>query len=119
MCPANLKYFDTEYGEPQEIAGKNAAEIEERCQQVETYMKEKVNKLSMYLSVRETCMNRDKLCTKWSVEGECEKNPAWMMINCAVSGKLRTVFFLFYYIRDGFLPIFILPVACMLFLRKD
>jgi prolyl 4-hydroxylase len=82
-CPENLKYFETNWGEPQESSGPNAAKIEEVIQQTEVYMNEKVYKLGMYLSVRTDCINRDKLCSKWASEGECQNNPMWMTIHCA------------------------------------
>lgn len=85
VCPSNLQYFDTDYGEPQEISGKDSAKIEKRIQDAEKYMKTKVAKLTMYHSVRDSCINRDKLCSKWAADGECENNPNWMLINCAVS----------------------------------
>jgi hypothetical protein len=80
-CPSNIKYIETDYGEPQEISGENFNKIEKRVQDAERYMKTKVAKHSMYQFVRDSCMNRDKLCSQWATEGECEKNPAWMLIN--------------------------------------
>lgn len=82
-CPKNLKYFETDWGEPQESSGSKTAQIEEVIHETETYMKEKVYKQAMYISVRNECLNRDKLCSKWASEGECKKNPQWMHIHCA------------------------------------
>ena len=81
-CPSNLKIFDTDYGEPQESYGENAAKIEKIVEETEKYMKNKVYKQAMYITVRDECLNREKLCSKWASEGECEKNPMWMTTNC-------------------------------------
>ncbi|CAB9509401.1 Prolyl 4-hydroxylase subunit alpha-2 [Seminavis robusta] len=82
-CPANLKFFDNEYGEPQEISGDNAADIEKLVQEADVYMTTKIRTKTMYHSVKDKCFNRDKLCSKWATEGECQKNHLWMQVNCA------------------------------------
>ena len=81
-CPSNLRIFDTDYGEPQESYGENAEQIVKIIEETETYMKEKVYKQSLYVTVKDDCINRDKLCSKWASEGECGKNPMWMTTNC-------------------------------------
>jgi hypothetical protein len=82
-CPVNLKYVDMGYGEPQESSGDNATAIDKLIQDTQVYMKTTVMKRAIYLTVRDDCINRDKLCSKWATEGECTNNKLWMTINCA------------------------------------
>ena len=37
------------------------------------------------LGGREECVDMDKRCKKWAVDGECTKNKAWMIKNCRLS----------------------------------
>jgi ShK domain-like len=82
-CPANLKFVDIGYGEPQESSGENAAAIDQAIQETQGYMENTVKKRAMYVTVRNDCMNKDKLCSKWAAEGECANNNLWMALNCA------------------------------------
>jgi len=81
-CPADFQIFDNHWGEPQECYGDNADKIKQIVKDTEVYMTTKVYKQSLYLSVRQICLNRDKLCSKWAAEGECQNNPMWMTTNC-------------------------------------
>lgn len=36
-----------------------------------------------YAPVKNTCKNRHELCSYWSMIGECDRNPAYMKVNCA------------------------------------
>lgn len=40
------------------------------------------------LFLTEECTDNHKLCQYWAQTGECNKNPAWMNVNCAKSCRL-------------------------------
>lgn len=43
------------------------------------------SELSRDISLHDRCLNRNELCTDWAVRGDCEKNPAFMLSNCAAA----------------------------------
>lgn len=46
-----------------------------------------INVMSL-IFLTEECSNNHKLCQYWAQTGECNKNPAWMNVNCAQSCRL-------------------------------
>lgn len=79
MCPLRR----LEYGEPQIADGEREDETREAMRKTDEYMKNVVFVKDEYSSVRSDCKNRDSLCSFWAVLGECEANPAYMIIQCA------------------------------------
>ena len=73
------------YGELQEVSGQKRKETLDLITRVNKYMKDEVFKLEKYVAVRHECKNRHGLCAFWAVLGECEANPAYMLLNCAPS----------------------------------
>jgi prolyl 4-hydroxylase len=75
--------FGAEYGEPQTAEGDRSEETLALIAKTDEYMKTKVFVEEEYRSVRTDCRNRDPLCSFWAVQGECEANPGYMIIQCA------------------------------------
>lgn len=75
------------YGEPQSLQGFDASYM----LKVDEYMRTVVAVEDKYKDIREHCKNGNRLCTYWAnlnadpapVGGECDKNPAYMLVNCA------------------------------------
>lgn len=80
---AKDKRIGSDMGEPQLIDGDRTEEILKHIADTRLYLKEKVMIEPQYEKVRDICVNKHASCTFWSVIGECEKNPAYMHINCA------------------------------------
>lgn len=72
-----------EYGEAQLAEGQRAEETRALIAKTDEYMKSRVFVEDEFRSVRSDCKNRDPLCSFWAVEGECEANPSYMIIQCA------------------------------------
>ena len=92
-CPGyrQLKLSDgSTFGVPQQITGARAADIEALVEETERYMREEVHADDRYKEVREGCTNRNELCAFWAVIGECQANPKFMEIECAVSSSQLT-----------------------------
>jgi prolyl 4-hydroxylase len=71
------------YGSKQRADGQEEIETYRRIKQAHKYMVEQVAIESIYDSVRESCKNRDELCSFWAGTGECEKNSDYMRSNCS------------------------------------
>lgn len=76
---------DSTYGEIQKFDGDKSLETQQRIQEVNDYMFNKVFVKPEYKSVRKECKNRHELCAFWAVIGECDANPSYMTLNCAPS----------------------------------
>ena len=72
-----------EYGEAQLAEGQRAEETRALIAKTDEYMSSRVFVEDEFRSVRSDCRNRDPLCSFWAVEGECEANPSYMIIQCA------------------------------------
>lgn len=72
-----------DFGEAQVVDSKHEASILERIQEARAYLHDEVLVDPKYRDVRDFCRNKHADCAFWSVIGECEKNPAYMKINCA------------------------------------
>merc|ERR1712038_1938041 len=74
-----------EYGKPQSLNEnlENYNELVEVIEKMEKYMTEEIagNPDLSYLSSR--CKNRHADCAFWSLLGECDENPGYMLTNCA------------------------------------
>lgn len=75
------------FGEVQSIDGTRAEETQQKIDEIIDYMRNEVHAKPEYISVRKECINRHELCAFWAVIGECDKNPAYMTLNCAPSCK--------------------------------
>ncbi|CAJ1947709.1 unnamed protein product [Cylindrotheca closterium] len=72
------------FGEKQVADGGERRQTIARVKATIDYMaSEKFTKLSP--AIKESCMNRNELCAFWAILGECEKNEAYMVIQCAPS----------------------------------
>ncbi len=79
-CPEILS--SNFYGEDQECQGEYYEELLDRVAKMDKYMLEEVSTPD-YDKVRDQCKNRNKMCIYWAHIGECEKNPSFMLTNCA------------------------------------
>ncbi|GAX16815.1 prolyl 4-hydroxylase [Fistulifera solaris] len=77
------KRIGADMGEPQVIDGDRTEEILKHIADTRVYLKEKVMVEPQYEKVRDICMNKHTSCTFWAVIGECDKNPAYMELQCA------------------------------------
>ncbi|CAB9511391.1 prolyl 4-hydroxylase [Seminavis robusta] len=74
-CPSFVEnHWDDE---PQIAYGPLKDEIQYIIQKTEAYMKESV------YAKKDQCRNKHRGCSHWSLLGECEKNPRWMLEDCA------------------------------------
>mmetsp|Transcript_10336 Transcript_10336/g.15539 ORF Transcript_10336/g.15539 Transcript_10336/m.15539 type:complete len:504 (-) Transcript_10336:508-2019(-) len=75
----------SKYGKRQNLNpnNNNYDQLVEVLEKMEKYMTEEIidNPKLNYLSAR--CKNRHKECAFWSIVGECDANPAYMLTNCA------------------------------------
>ena len=78
-----LHVLGAEYGEAQLAEGNRAEETRALIAKTDEYMRTRVLVEDEFRSVRSDCKNRDPLCSFWAVEGECEANPSYMIIQCA------------------------------------
>eukprot|EP00549_Striatella_unipunctata_P007896 CAMPEP_0118724462 /NCGR_PEP_ID=MMETSP0800-20121206/32590_1 /TAXON_ID=210618 ORGANISM="Striatella unipunctata, Strain CCMP2910" /NCGR_SAMPLE_ID=MMETSP0800 /ASSEMBLY_ACC=CAM_ASM_000638 /LENGTH=470 /DNA_ID=CAMNT_0006633037 /DNA_START=34 /DNA_END=1446 /DNA_ORIENTATION=- len=74
-----------DFGEEQVAEGEYITETLAVIHKSRDYVENVVWKDDKFISVREECKNRHELCAFWAVLGECEKNPNYMLLNCAPS----------------------------------
>jgi hypothetical protein len=82
-APKTNTGLGADLGEPQQLDEKNAEEIRERIAAAREYMQTEVRMNSTYEKVRPMCKNNHQSCAFWSVLGECENNPGYMLVNCS------------------------------------
>ncbi|KAL7561139.1 hypothetical protein ACA910_004621 [Epithemia clementina (nom. ined.)] len=77
--------FGSDMGTPQELVAGSREElqVQRRIQEARTYMQTVGHQDPSYRSVRSHCINHHEMCAFWAVLGECDKNPAYMKLNCA------------------------------------
>lgn len=76
----------TEFGIKQEATGSEKYKTLKVIRESIEYMQsDEIEDLPE--KVAENCLNRKELCAFWAVVGECEKNEAYMLVNCAPSCK--------------------------------
>jgi prolyl 4-hydroxylase len=76
----------TEFGVKQVAKGAEKQQTLQVIRESIEYMKgREVENLSP--KIMEECLNRKELCAFWAVVGECSKNEAYMLVNCAPSCK--------------------------------
>ena len=73
----------TDFGELQQVSGDDWKATVDVIEKTIHYMKTETGNLPN--DVLDKCMNRHELCAFWVALGECEKNRAYMMTNCAPS----------------------------------
>jgi prolyl 4-hydroxylase len=69
-----------EFGKVQTM---DMSKFEDQLQSMYTYMTETVMVDEKYRNVKDTCKNQHERCAYWAMLGECNKNPAYMSVNCA------------------------------------
>jgi len=76
------RLLETEYGMSQFVND----EMEERSSELFYKMRKYMTSIETdpkFDSVRDICKNKSRECAKWVLEGECEKNPLFLSLNCA------------------------------------
>jgi len=76
---------ETAFGVKQIIQGGNAELVRQTISAAIDYMNDVVwaNPDKFPEKIANNCRNQEDLCAEWAATGECEKNPAYMKINCA------------------------------------
>jgi hypothetical protein len=82
-APKDYDEFGSDMGVEQAIDANRARECLDRIEEAREYMTNEVMVEDTYEKTRALCKNKHKACTFWSVLGECENNPAYMLVNCA------------------------------------
>ena len=83
-APETYTGLGADLGEPQHLDENNAEEIKERIAAAREYMQNEVMTSGTYEKVRSMmCKHNHQSCALWSVLGECENNPGYMLVNCA------------------------------------
>jgi prolyl 4-hydroxylase len=81
-APETDAKLGSDMGETQALDDSQGEAILARIAQARDYMKNTVMVDDSFEKVRSFCINKHKLCTFWSVLGECENNPGYMQTNC-------------------------------------
>jgi hypothetical protein len=113
-APKTNTGLGADLGEPQHLDENNAEEIKERITAAREYMRNEVMMNGTYEKVRPMCKNSHQSCAFWSVLGECENNPGYMLVNCAPvckSCEVRVTSS----IRNGVLPFQLKSPCCLTF----
>jgi prolyl 4-hydroxylase len=79
---SDLTYLGQDIGEPQKVIESLAKEILEKVGDDQSYIENVILVDEKYKNVRDTCKNKHEMCTYWSLLGECDKNEAYMKVNC-------------------------------------
>jgi hypothetical protein len=82
-APKTNTGLGADLGEPQHLDEKNAEEIKKRIAAAREYMQTEVKMSGAYDKVLPMCKNNHQSCAFWSILGECENNPGYMLVNCA------------------------------------
>lgn len=82
-APKDSDEFGSDMGVVQTIDSTRAKECLDRIEEAREYMTNRVLVEDTFEKTRDFCQNKHKDCTFWSVLGECENNPAYMLVNCA------------------------------------
>lgn len=81
--PATLvddRTLGSDLGETQVASGEEKAEIYLRIDAARAYIRDEVMVEARYENVRGMCQNKHSNCAFWAVAGECEANPAYMLV---------------------------------------
>eukprot|EP00980_Cylindrotheca_fusiformis_P013380 scaffold3410_cov141-Cylindrotheca_fusiformis.AAC.23 len=89
-APMNYDEAGSDFGVAQTIDSKRGQECLDRIAEARDYMTNKVMVEDSYEKTRSLCKNKHKDCTFWSVLGECENNPSYMLLNCAPMLHIET-----------------------------
>lgn len=80
-----LVTLSADFGDIQKITGAEAYNTLALLRQTAAYMQTDVPRLPD--DIQDKCLNRNELCSFWAFLGECDKNQAFMLTNCAPSCK--------------------------------
>jgi hypothetical protein len=80
---ANMLQRTLEFGLLQEASGSDKQKTLDVIRSSIHYMENEIDSLPS--SVVDDCFNHYVLCAFWAASGECEKNEAFMLTNCAPS----------------------------------
>jgi prolyl 4-hydroxylase len=75
--------YGAEFGEIQVMDQATSDAVMVKLESMRKYMTETVRVDKKYKHVKNICRNQHESCTFWATLGECDKNPAYMSINCA------------------------------------
>jgi hypothetical protein len=69
-----------DFGVPQTVVSDDG--VRQRIAKARTYMREHVldGNNATYDKVRDICLNKHESCAYWAVHGECQANPAYMLV---------------------------------------
>jgi hypothetical protein len=81
-APETDAKLGSDMGETQTLDDSRGEAILARLALAHDYMENTVKADYSFEKVRSICKNKHKLCTFWSVLGECENNPGYMQTNC-------------------------------------
>merc|ERR1711884_535346 len=74
--------LDQKYGAEQNVNDEKTQEI---VRKAKLYYDNEVNVKAEFASVRKNCKNRHEDCSFWASVGECEENPNYMQMECALA----------------------------------
>jgi len=82
FCPVSCDSCSQDLGESQIVDNEATKEIISRSQE---YYENEVLLKPEYIKVKKECKNRHESCSSWVSMGECEANPSYMQMNCALA----------------------------------
>ena len=85
MLLPNMKSPEIAFGVKQIVQGEHAERVRQTISAALNYMNNvvRVNPDKYPEHIASHCRNQEDHCAFWAATGECEKNPAYMKINCA------------------------------------
>jgi prolyl 4-hydroxylase len=81
--PNRPGYVEVAWGEDQHAIGEEGEATRRVIETTNRYMTEQVSVGENFALVRKECKLRHELCSFWAAIGECESNPAFMLLKCA------------------------------------
>jgi prolyl 4-hydroxylase len=81
-APRTFDGLGSDLGEAQHMDANHAAEIRQKIEDARAYVHGVVRNDETLKTVESLCKNNHPSCAFWSVIGECENNPGYMLTNC-------------------------------------